>query len=88
MIGSLSVIYAILYMGFTSFPLVFIGVRQWSSGISGLTFIGITIGAMISLAYVVFYENPRYAKRLDAQGGYLPPEQRLPSVIAGSILLP
>ena len=75
-------------MQFTAFPLVFEEARGWSSGLAGLAFIGITIGSFMALAYIVFLENPRYAARSKAQGGYLPPEQRLPSVIVGSILLP
>jgi hypothetical protein len=75
-------------MQFTSFPIVFQRARGWSPGIAGLAFVGITVGAFASLAYIVLYENKRYAKKMHAAGGYLAPEQRLPSVIGGSVLLP
>ncbi|RSH91273.1 hypothetical protein EHS25_009572 [Saitozyma podzolica] len=84
----MAIIYAILYMQFTSFPIVFQRARGWSPGIAGLAFVGITIGAFASLGYIVLYENKRYAKKMHAAGGYLAPEQRLPSVIGGSVLLP
>lgn len=32
--------------------------------------------------------NKRYAKKLDQMNGFLPPEERLPMVILGGILLP
>jgi hypothetical protein len=74
-------------MQFTAFPLVFQGYRGWTPGVSALAFIGVTIGAFFSLAYIIFKVNPDYAKQSKAKG-YLPPEARLPSAIVGSILLP
>jgi hypothetical protein len=75
-------------MQFTAFPLIFQGQRGWSPGLSGLAFVGITIGAFGSLGYIVFVENPAYVRKHLAAGGYLAPEARLPSVILGAILLP
>ncbi|WVQ81567.1 hypothetical protein IAT38_003691 [Cryptococcus sp. DSM 104549] len=84
----LSIIYAILYMQFTSFPLVFQVARGWSPGIAGLAFFSITIGAILALSLIIFYVNPLYARNLKKEGGYLPPEARLPSGILGAVLLP
>lgn len=75
-------------MLFGAFPIVFQQQRGWSPGISGLAFLGVLVGFMIALAYTIFYENPRYNKRLKAEGGWLPAEQRLPPAILGGILLP
>lgn len=83
----MAVIFAILYMQFTAFPYVFQGYRHWSPGVSALAFVGVTVGAFMSLAYIIFFENPRYARQLAAKG-YLPPEARLPSTILGACLLP
>ncbi|GMK57439.1 hypothetical protein CspeluHIS016_0402730 [Cutaneotrichosporon spelunceum] len=83
----MAVIFAILYMQFTAFPYVFQGYRHWSPGISALAFVGVTVGAFLALANIIFYENPRYARNL-LQAGYLPPEARLPSTIMGAALLP
>jgi hypothetical protein len=74
-------------MQFTAFPLVFQGVRGWSSGVSALAFIGVTVGAFIALFYIIFWVNPAYSKESRAKG-YLPPEARLPSATIGAILLP
>lgn len=74
-------------MQFTAFPLVFSGYRHWSAGVSALAFIGVTIGAFLALAYIMAYDNPRYARNLAAKG-YLPPEARLPGTILGAVTLP
>ncbi|WRT69893.1 uncharacterized protein IL334_006884 [Kwoniella shivajii] len=84
----MSVIYAILYMQFTSFPLIFQRARGWSPGVGGLAFIGITVGAFIALGYIIFYENPRYSRASFAAGGYLAPESRFPSVLLGAFIFP
>ncbi|WWC95614.1 hypothetical protein V866_002479 [Kwoniella sp. B9012] len=84
----MSIIYAILYMQFTSFPLIFQQARGWSPGIAGLAFVGITVGSFIGLGYIIFYENPRYSKLIHARGGYLPPESRLPTVMLGAVVFP
>lgn len=84
---SLSVVYAILFMQFTSFPIVFQMYRHWSPGVSALAFIGIAVGSFMALAFIIFYENPRYA-RLHEEHGYLAPEVRLLGPTVGAICLP
>ena len=75
-------------MLFGAFPVVFQQTRGWSPGISGLAFLGVLVGFMLALVYTVFYENPRYSRKLDQEGGWLPPEQRLLPSILGGCLLP
>lgn len=84
----LSIIYAILYMLFTAFPIVFQKERGWSPGVGGLAFVGIAVGVALCLAYNIFIENPRYTRKLKAEGGWLVPEQRLHTAMVGSLLLP
>lgn len=74
-------------MQFTSFPIVFQQYRGWSPSISGLAFIGLSVGSVLGLV-LLGIDNKRYGKRLEAAGGYLPPEERLVGVIAGACLLP
>lgn len=83
----MAIIYALLFMQFTAFPLVFQGMRHWSPGIAGLAFVGVSVGAFMSLAVIMAYINPKYARDMRAKG-YLPPEARLPSTIIGAVLLP
>jgi hypothetical protein len=75
-------------MLFGAFPIVFQQQRGWSPGVGGLAFLGVLVGFIIALLYTIFYENPRYNRRLNAEGGWLPAEQRLPPAIIGGILLP
>lgn len=75
-------------MLFGGFPIVFQQMRGWSPGISGLAFLGVLVGFIIALAYTIFYENPRYAKKMVKEGGWLAPEHRLPPAIIGGFLLP
>ena len=83
----MAVIYAILYMQFTSFPIVFQQYRGWSPSISGLAFIGLSVGSVLGLV-LLGIDNARYAKKLQAAGGYLAPEERLVGVVIGACLLP
>lgn len=83
----MAIVYAIFFMQFTSFPLVFQQYRHWSPGVSALAFIGVTLGSFFALAFIVLVENPRYA-RLHKTRGYLPPEVRLFGVTIGAIFLP
>jgi len=84
----LAIVYGTLYMLFGAFPIVFQQTRGWSPGVSGLAFLGVLVGFMLALVYTIFVENPRYSKKLEQQGGWLAPEQRLQPAIIGGILLP
>ncbi|BEI81998.1 hypothetical protein CcaverHIS002_0211580 [Cutaneotrichosporon cavernicola] len=83
----MAVIFGLLYMQFTSFPLVFQGARGWSPGIAALAFIGIAVGSNTALGYMIFAGNPKYARELQEKGA-LPPEARLPTGLIGATLLP
>lgn len=83
----MSVVFGILYMTFTSFPVVFQGHRHWGVGVGGLAFMGIMVGCNLGLAYMVFWGNKKYVRKYNA-AGFLPPEARLPSAIAGALLMP
>lgn len=52
-------------MLFAAFPIVFQQERGWSPGVGGLAFIGVLVGFIIALAYIIFIENPRYARNLE-----------------------
>lgn len=97
-----------LQMLFAAFPIVFQQERGWSPGVGGLSFLGVLVGFILALAYIVFIENPRYTRNvnvshgesfpssnigltpplLQANGGWLAPEARLPPAIIGGFLLP
>ncbi|KAI0805230.1 major facilitator superfamily transporter [Xylaria sp. FL0064] len=83
----LAVIYGTLYLMFAAFPIIFDEMRNWSEGISGLAFLGIAVGTVISVAAFGF-DQVRYRKICEANGGAPVPEARLPLALVGSVLLP
>lgn len=43
----IGLIYALLYIWFESFPVVFIGIYHWREQLLGLSFLGLFVGAFI-----------------------------------------
>lgn len=83
----IAVVYAILYSFFAAFPLVFQTLRGWNAGVGGLAFLGILVGMVSALVYIIVYENPRYIRKGKESGGLLPPEERLPAAMVGGPLI-
>ncbi|KAJ5593801.1 Major facilitator superfamily multidrug transporter mdrA [Penicillium hispanicum] len=83
----LAIIYGTLYMLFGAFPIVYEIHRGWNQGVSGLAFLGVMVGMLGAIAYSI-PENSRYGKLLAKNGGYAPPEARLPPCMIASIALP
>lgn len=83
----LAIIYGTLYMLFGAFPIVYEIHRGWNQGVSGLAFLGVMVGMLAAIAYSI-PENNRYGKLLEKNGGYLPPESRLPPCMLASLALP
>jgi hypothetical protein len=83
----LAVIYGTLYLMFAAFPIIFEEQRNWSNGISGLAYLGIAVGTVISVGCFGF-DQVRYRKVCAANGGAPVPEARLPLALIGSVLLP
>jgi len=69
-------------------PPVFEQGHGFNPGESGLAFLGLIVGMVISVAYIIFYVNPNYVKTAaKSEGGRAPPETRLPPSIIGAFLL-
>ena len=87
----MAIIYGTLYMEFSAFPIVYQEARGWSQGIGGLAFIGLAVGFLLAIAYVI-PDNRRYARieREAKERGekFAPPESRLPPALLGCVLLP
>lgn len=78
----LSIVYALLYMLFTIYPIVFQEHRGWNSGVGALPLIGTMVGACIAGA-IVFYEST-FGKKKMLAGIPRKPEDRMPLVSAGA----
>lgn len=42
---------------------------------------------MLGVVYTICYENPRYIRAADKNGGQAPPEERLPASLLGAVML-
>lgn len=84
-----AIIYGILYMLFSAFPIVYRQGRGWNEGVGGLPFVAVAIGVLMAIVYVITFDNKMYMKKVVASGvGYTTPEARLPMCIVGGIALP
>ncbi len=72
----MSVLYGLLYMFFVAYPIIFQEGKGYSSGKTGLMFIPVAIGVLIS-ACCAPYVNKDYLRRRAHYGGKPPPEIRL-----------
>jgi len=83
----IALIYALLYLWFESFPLVFVGIYGFSLGKLGLTFLGILFGALITLPpffwYIHKYQEPQFN-----ENGEIKPELRLRPAFVGGFFIP
>lgn len=82
----LSVVYVLLYMLFTIYPIVFQQKRHWNSGVGELPLVGTVVGACIGGAYV-FYNSAQEKKKMIA-GIKREPEDRLSIAMVGGIIFP
>ena len=82
----MSVVYALLYMLFTIYPIVFQQKRGWNSGVGELPLLGTVIGAVVG-GGLIFLNSQRDRKRIEA-GHVTVPEDRLPVAMVGGVLFP
>lgn len=82
-----SVIYSYLYLLFTTFTEVFEGTYGFNVGEAGLAYLGLGVGFCIA-QFSIGILSDRYLQRQKARHGAAKPEDRLPPLIAGSILVP
>ncbi|PBL01691.1 MFS general substrate transporter [Armillaria gallica] len=87
----LGFVYAIFYLWFEAFPLVFTDIYHFNLGLSGLPFLAFAVSGAITYTAYVFYLKyhiaPRYAKATDA-GIDIAPEIRLEIGLIASIFIP
>jgi len=83
----IGLIYALLYIWFESFPIVFVGIYHWREQLVGLSFLGLFVGSFIVIppffAYLYYVQEPKYNDK-----GELKPEERMPVAIVGALLVP
>lgn len=83
----LSIAYAIFYLFFEAYPLIFEGIYGFSTGTAGLPFIAIGVGAFLSVGIFMYWDAALVrAKRTDARWAHVEEYRRLPLACLGGPL--
>lgn len=85
--------FAVVFAFFAAYPLVFQGVYEFDSGMTGLTFLGIGIGVMLGVPTFVVIDRLTFRKQhqsslAENRLGVVAPEHRLYPAMLGSVSLP
>jgi len=82
----ISLVYGILYLIFFAFPFSFEYDRAWVLGVSSLPFIAIFLGVILACAFTAWYMKAIFTPKF-RRAGKMIPEERLPPMILGSVVL-
>ena len=83
----LALVYALLYLWFESFPIVFVDIYHFTPGKEGLAFLGILIGAIVTIPPFFWYLY-KYVEPLYNGNGEVKPEYRLTPAFVGAFFIP
>lgn len=83
----MALIYGILYLFFEAYPISFQEERGWNQGVGALPFLGILLGVVCGCLTITVVTKTRFARKLKKHGKVIP-EERLPPMILGAVLLP
>ncbi|KAF4337553.1 major facilitator superfamily transporter [Fusarium beomiforme] len=84
----ISLIYAILYLCFVAYPIVFSQHRGWDAGMSGLAFVGIGVGTMLAIFAEPLFRRLINSQPRDPVTGRPQPEATALVMAIGAILTP
>ncbi|GIK07614.1 hypothetical protein Aspvir_003280 [Aspergillus viridinutans] len=82
----IALIYGLLYVWFESFPIVFTEIYHFNLGQLGLAFLGILVGALLTIPY--YWWMHRYLEPQFDENGNVPPEARLGPAVVGACFIP
>ena len=83
----LSVAYAIFYLFFEAYPIIYEGLYHMNTGVSGLAFLPILIGVVIALGIFMWYDGVlQRAKKANASWASIEEYRRLPLACLGGPL--
>lgn len=80
--------YGCLYLLFNTIPIVFQGIYGWSIGITGLVYLALLVGYVVSLAIFSRLSDRTVVRMTEANGGVYEPEFRLPDCVYFALILP
>ncbi|KUI65043.1 hypothetical protein VM1G_00536 [Cytospora mali] len=79
----MSVLYLLLYMLFSIYPIVFQDMRGWNAGVGELPLLGTMVGPSLG-SLIIIWDSRGLKKRIQA-GGTLEPEHRLRLAMSGGV---
>lgn len=82
----ISLIYAILYLCFIAYPIVFTEYRGWGPGLVGLAFTGILIGTLMAIVAEPLIRRMINSHPRDPVTGRVPPEASASAMMIGAVL--
>ncbi|KAF2637097.1 benomyl/methotrexate resistance protein [Massarina eburnea CBS 473.64] len=83
----IALIYGLLYIWFESFPIVFIETYHFNLGEEGLAFLGLLVGALVTLVVLFSWLHWVQEKQYNENGDIIP-EKRLQPAMVGSFFIP
>ncbi|KAF2102158.1 MFS transporter [Rhizodiscina lignyota] len=83
----MSFIYGILYLLFEAYPISFGEERGWNLGVASLPFVSFVVGIMMGTGVIAYSTRTNFAKAFKKHGRPIP-EERLPPMIIGAVVLP
>jgi MFS transporter, DHA1 family, multidrug resistance protein len=87
MTAYMSYIYGVLYLLFAAYPISFHEERGWNIGVASLPFLSFIVGIAAGLCVMAYSTRTNYTRKFIKHGGPVP-EERLPPMIIGAIVLP
>lgn len=83
----LCLVYALLYLMFFAYPIIFVEGHGFNALQTGLCFISIIVGICFAMTFILFVMEPMTQRRIKARGHTIP-EDRLPLMFVGAVMLP
>lgn len=84
----IAIIYGILYLCFVAYPIVFQEIRGWGLGLSGLAFLGIGIGVLLTIACEPLIRRLINNHAKDPETGRPHPEAMVSFVCICAVVIP
>lgn len=83
----MSFIYGVLYLLFEAYPVSFQEERGWNAGVGSLPFLPFLVGIAIGAGGIAYSTRTNFTRAFVKHGKAIP-EERLPPMIVGAIVLP